>query len=218
MAAVADNFEIESFIGKFIYLSSRGYVANLSFSTSNGNDQVNFQASLSSSRPSLYEFYPRREKPSRMRRRHRRKEDLANYSSSSSNFNETSNFIPPITSEATNLQLTESNTTLPPQDIHVAQVQRDTAVSTADVSHSTNCKVDAAAQTFKTSIDAATETEPAKPVMLSTTVNPSQSIAPRQIYHPALINVSKSLYQRHPSELTKEEFKRFNQYLHNERK
>ena len=82
MAATAVQIEIESFVGKFLYLSSCGYTADLSFSTSNGDVRVNFQASLRSSSPPSRDFYPRRQKPSKARRRQRRKESSVNHTSS----------------------------------------------------------------------------------------------------------------------------------------
>ena len=68
MAATAVHMEINSFVGKFLYLSSCGYVADLSFSTSNGEVRLKFEASLGSLSYSSDEFFPtRREKPSRIR-------------------------------------------------------------------------------------------------------------------------------------------------------
>ena len=112
----------------------------------------------------------------------------------------------PVTSDEPNI--IESMSTLQHQDSQV----RDPIVSNLGP-----CKVDAAVQTLNKTKDATSQTEPTKPSKLSTTVNPIQSIPPRKVYHLALINVSKSLYQRHPSELTREEFKTFNQYLHDKR-
>ena len=41
-----NGFEMESFIGKFLYLSSHGYESNLQLTSSNGNISVNIQANL----------------------------------------------------------------------------------------------------------------------------------------------------------------------------
>ena len=47
MAAYSFNgFEMESFIGKFLYLSSHGYESNLQLTYSIGNISVNIQANL----------------------------------------------------------------------------------------------------------------------------------------------------------------------------
>ena len=112
MAATAVHFEIESFVGKFIYLSSCGYTADLSFSTSNGKVSVNFEASLGNLSPSSDGVYPtRREKPSRIRRRQRRKEHFNNSSSSSNNdFNSTP--MQQVTSDEPAMQLIEPYSTL----------------------------------------------------------------------------------------------------------
>ena len=209
MAATAVHMEINSFVGKFLYLSSCGYAADLSFSTSNGEVRLKFEASLGSLSYSSDEFFPtRREKPSRMRRRQQRRENRFN-PSSSNNLKPTP--IQQATSDEPAVQLIEPDCT-PPQDIQVTQVRPDSVITTLGP-----FKVDAAVQTSTTSKDAASETKPAKPVILTTTVNPSHSISPRNIFHPAIINVSRSLYERHPSELSKEEFRTFNRYLHQKR-
>ena len=200
--------EIESFVGKFIQLSFSGYAADLSFSTNDGNICVNFQASLCSSSLSSDESFHKRVKPSRIRRRQRRKERRENHSSTSSNPNETPVLIQPATSDESQTNLFKPFPSQPPdaQLVHVC----DGAVMTSVPS-----QVDSAALPVKAFKDASCNTESIKPVTLTTSVNPSVSIPPQQIYHPAVINASKSLYKRHPRELTKEEFKAFNKHLHN---
>ena len=79
------------------------------------------------------------------------------------------------------------------------------------------CQADASVQTTFNSEDISCQTEPPKPVKLTAVMNPTISVPPRTIYHPAVINASKSRYNKHPSELSKEEFKSFNQYLHKKR-
>ena len=74
MAAYSFNgLEIESFIGKFLYLSSHGYESNLQLASSNGNISVNIQANLGNTIPQC-ENIQRNIKPSRARRRRRREE------------------------------------------------------------------------------------------------------------------------------------------------
>ena len=74
--------------------------------------------------------------------------------------------------------------------------------------------VDTAIQAVHVSADAATETEPfPPPKMLSTTSLAPISIPPRAIYHPAIINATKSFYNKHPSDLSTEETREFKIYL-----
>ena len=52
MAAYSFNgFEMESFIGKFLYLSLRGYESNLHLTSSNESISVSIQANLGSINP-----------------------------------------------------------------------------------------------------------------------------------------------------------------------
>ena len=74
MAAYCFNgLEIESFIGKFLYLSSHGYESNLQLTSSNGNISVNIRANLENNIP-LRKNIQLNMKPSRARRRRRREE------------------------------------------------------------------------------------------------------------------------------------------------
>ena len=84
--AVATHAEIESFIGKFMYLSSCGHATDLHFIAVNGTVQVHFQASLGA----LSQPLPRNTKPSRLRRRQRRRENRNNSRNMSSTEAETS--------------------------------------------------------------------------------------------------------------------------------
>ena len=68
-----DGLELESFIRKFLYLTSCGYESNLHFTSSNGSISVNIQANLGSVIPQC-ETIKRNVKPSRARRRRRREE------------------------------------------------------------------------------------------------------------------------------------------------
>ena len=74
MAAYSFNgFEMESFIGKFLYLSSHGYESNLQLTSSNGNISVNIQANLENIIPQRKNIQLNM-KPSQARRRRRREE------------------------------------------------------------------------------------------------------------------------------------------------
>ena len=66
------DFEIKTFLSKFLYLSSRGYASNLQFTSSYGNISVNMQANLGSIFPPRCEMFQQKVKPSRRRRRRRR--------------------------------------------------------------------------------------------------------------------------------------------------
>jgi len=67
--AATTHLEINSFIGKFAYLSSCEYSAVLRFTTTNGNVKVNFEASIGCLNPFL-----RNAKSSRIGCRQRRRE------------------------------------------------------------------------------------------------------------------------------------------------
>ena len=70
--------EIQSFVSKFLHLSSLGCLANLAINFDGDNIQVNLQASIKnanvSAEPVHTEKYSRSVKPSRIRRRNRRRE------------------------------------------------------------------------------------------------------------------------------------------------
>ena len=69
-------------------------------------------------------------------------------------------------------------------------------------------------QAVNESADSSCETEPfPAPKHLSTTKLAPISIPPRVIYHPAIINATKSFYHKHPSELSYDEMKEFKLYL-----
>ena len=68
-----DGLELESFIRKFLYLTSCGYESNLHLTSSNRSISVNIQANLGSVIPHC-ETTQRNVKPSRARRRRRREE------------------------------------------------------------------------------------------------------------------------------------------------
>ena len=71
--AAATHVEIESFIGKFLYLTSCGYDADLNFTTTKGIVEVNFKSNLG-----CFNSLPRHTKPSKLRRRQRRRENRIN--------------------------------------------------------------------------------------------------------------------------------------------
>ena len=101
MAAYSfDGLEFESFIGKFLYLSSCGYESNLHLTSSNGSISVNIQANLGSITPRC-ETIQRNVKPSRARRRRRREEFRSNTFTEVPSEEESSN-------EASNVELPET--------------------------------------------------------------------------------------------------------------
>ena len=74
-------------------------------------------------------------------------------------------------------------------------------------------------QTMNDVSDAICQTEPAAPrkPTLSTVCVSNVSIPPKKIFHPAIINATKAIYGKHPSELTLEETEKFNWYLEHKR-
>ena len=77
-------------------------------------------------------------------------------------------------------------------------------------------QVDAGVQITHELVDSPCQTDPAPPPpskLLSTTKLAPLSIPPRIIYHPAIINATKSFYNKHPSELSCEESTEFKFYL-----
>ena len=87
--AAATHMEIEYFIGKFAFLSFYGFVADLHFTTVNGQVKVNLQASLGDLNASTMNSKPQSTKPSKIRRRLRRQEKRIN--SKNTSFAETDN-------------------------------------------------------------------------------------------------------------------------------
>ena len=62
-----------------------------------------------------------------------------------------------------------------------------------------------------------TEPLPSRKPFLSIGKLTNVPIPPKTIYHPAIINATKSFYRKHPSELSSEECEKFNWYLEHER-
>ena len=77
------------------------------------------------------------------------------------------------------------------------------------------CHVDKAVQAVMITVDAACDAQPLlspqKPV-LSTVINASVSIPPRPLYHPAIHNVARTMFNKHPGELLEEEIVKLNSY------
>ena len=77
--------------------------------------------------------------------------------------------------------------------------------------------VNAAVQAVPQFTDVSCQSDPNKPQFnprsLSIVRNKAVSIPPKKIFHPAIINASKSRYGKHPSELSQEEIVQFNTYL-----
>ena len=78
---------------------------------------------------------------------------------------------------------------------------------------------DAMCQVVNEVADATCQTEPLPPrkPILSIEKLSNISIPPKTIYHPAIINATKSFYGKHPSELSSEECEKFNWYLEHKR-
>ena len=145
--AVATHAEIESFIGKFVYLSSCGYATDLHFSAVNGTVKVNFQASLGS----LPQPLPRNVKPSRLRRRQRRRENRNNSSNMS-------------TTDAETTHIDTSNTLVQPEsrqdNLGLDATGQVSALCNDAFSPVTNrCQIDAAVQTINDVQDSSCETD-----------------------------------------------------------
>ena len=81
--------------------------------------------------------------------------------------------------------------------------------------------VDTAVQAVKVLVDVACETTqpvPVPPRKILSVENVSQTdIPPRKIYHPSIINASKAFYDKHPSDLSREEREKFKFYLQHKR-
>ena len=78
-------------------------------------------------------------------------------------------------------------------------------------------------QAVCSSLDAACQTLTPDPAMikkpvLSVARCPQISIPPREIYHPAVINACLAISDKHPSQVSKEEAKKFKFYLDQKRK
>lgn len=76
--------------------------------------------------------------------------------------------------------------------------------------------VDTAVQAAVDSTDVACQTAPAvqpKKSVLTITKIASLSIPAKPVFHPAVINASQAFYQKHPSDLTREETEKFKFYL-----
>ena len=155
--AAALHMEIESFIGKFAFLSSCGFAADLHLTTENRQVKVNLQASLGSPSAST-----RCTKPSKIRRRQRRQANRIN--SRNASFTETerasSNDASVLDQLVANVDLTSNVTDL----ITSTQDEPTSALGSVDeVATSTfnQCKRDAAVQAVVTVCDSMSETDPA---------------------------------------------------------
>ena len=149
--AAATHVEIQSFISKFALLSSCGYETNLNFTTVNGIVKVNFQASLGSLNTSI-----RNDKPSKIRRRQRRRENRVNsrnttLTENGSSCNETSVLVQAVTNGVD----IHSNLTSSRSSIH----QEVTYPCEGSDSSTDHCQTDAAVQAVITVQDSACETD-----------------------------------------------------------
>ena len=99
-------------------------------------------------------------------------------------------------------------------------MEEESRISLSDPSNST--QVDAAVQVASPTSDAFCEPVPClqqpprpaskKPNLIIMKTS-STSLPPRPIYHPAVINASKSMHGKHPSELNREEADKLKQYM-----
>ena len=139
-------------------------------------------------------------KPSRIRRRQRRKEARTKAANFSSDVTNESSDVQDRDRDAINQTITQDQDMLPVSvhDIATKPTMVHTAVRVAPNLDDKAC-------------------EPlnflAPKKILSFTKCSPISIAPRPIYHPAIINASKAMHGKHPSELTPEEVHKFNFYL-----
>ena len=212
--ATPTQLEIESFVGKFIQLSSCGYKSSLDLTASNGNICINFQTSFNIG-GSIHE----REKPARTRRRQRRKEKLGPMSSPSS----ASTTCNSTASDALNSELIVPKSLSTENPLTTEELDNTGNASSCSLltSHNDaedqggNEVADAMCQVVNEVADVMCQTDPLqsrKPI-LSTRQLTNISIPPKTIYHPAIINATKSFYGKHPSELSPEECEKFNWYL-----
>ena len=131
--ASSTYFEIESFISKFTFLTSHGYLADLRFSNLHGKINVEFKANLGTLNTT--QDSQRRMKPSRIRRRQRRKENrekVNNSSTETMNSDYTTNLIKPVNyddQKNLNFVLSESNLPMKQYSSNVS----DVSVQTTDV-------------------------------------------------------------------------------------
>ena len=146
--AAATQIEIESFIGKFAFLSSCGYAADLRFTSSNGNVKVYFEASLGCLNP-----LARTSKPSRIRRRQRRREKRTNTCNTAFNDSETGSTETSLSSETGQLVNDDLNSNF------VVSHQQITETSERTSHVSDNCLVDATIQAEIVVQDVACQTE-----------------------------------------------------------
>ena len=77
-------------------------------------------------------------------------------------------------------------------------------------------RVNTAVQAVRETADAACDVKPpalpARKPNLSIIKNAAVSIPPRRIYHPAIHNIARTMFNKHPDELSEEEIEKFNSY------
>ena len=195
--SASTRFEIESFLGKFIQLSSCGYQSSLDLTASNGKIYINFQTSLN-----IDGSFQQREKPARTRRRQRRKEKLGRMSSPLSDGTACNNTASVIR-DALNSEIivpessstTEKRYTTDVHDNTVNAFSYKLLTGRDDVEVQCGIEVtDAMCQVVNEVADATCQTEPLPPrkPILSIEKLSNISIPPKTIYHPAIINATKS--------------------------
>ena len=156
--AAATHMEIESFISKFAFLSSYGFVADLHFTMVNGQVKVNLQASLGDLNASTMNSKPQSTKPSKIRRRLRRQEKRIN--SKNTSFAETdnscSNAALVLDQLTTNAELSSTTTGL-----DTTSTKQEIPTKDETTSSTTNhCECHAAVQAAVTVQDSASQMNP----------------------------------------------------------
>ena len=124
-----------------------------------------------------------------------------------------------LSSTENNSTLTESSAATTSVNLPESTLASFPGVECNDVSDGKTLN-DTAVQTTVFSLDASCRTinnlQSNTPVLTTPKVS-SISIPPRKIYHPAVINASKLVCNKHPSELTKEESSYMKNYLDRKR-
>ena len=222
--SASTRFEIESFLGKFIQLSSCGYQSSLDLTASNGKICINFQTSLN-----IDGSFQQREKPARTRRRQRRKEKLGRMSSPLSDGTACNNTASVIR-DALNSEIIvpESSSTTEKRyttDVHDNTVNAfsyklltgrdDVEVQCGIEVTDAMCKLSMKLQMLLVRLNLCHLGNQYSILSIEKLLN--ISIPPKTIYHPAIINATKSFYGKHPSELSSEECEKFNWYLEHKR-
>ena len=208
-------FLVECAVRKFVQHWYLGLQPTLSLRTLPiGEISVNIDVVGSTSRNCRHQKSGRR---SREKRRNRRSSDIV-----LTNTVETSERNNKVEADDTVKEVRIECDTFNQQLPHFPQSYKNSTQNSSNFTSRSSSRpslLDANIQTVITSIDADCQTDSIelKPKVLSVVRNASVSINPRRIYHPAIINASKSFFNKHPSELLDEEKEKFKFYLNHKR-